>query len=179
MIDFLFYSIKTIGIQLLFLVAYQIFLSKETFFNANRFYLIGSFIASLIIPLISMESNSCRTSKNTIINLKNILVLIEENKLKEISPSTNNTLNNLKTIIFSIELLYIVGLTTFCILLYYKLKSIKERIDNSKIEFHENIKIHRIQNSNEAFSFLNYIFIGESCVKHLIIAIDNLNLNNP
>jgi len=155
MIDFLFYSIKTIGIQLLFLVAYQIFLSKETFFNANRFYLIGSFVASLIIPFISIETNTSKAEN--VINLNNILLV---NNQPQIEVQAKN--DGFIGIINSVEIIYIIGLLVFFVLLSYKLKSIKERINNSKVEFHEGVKVYRIQNSNEAFSFLNLIFIGQN-----------------
>ncbi|BCY28106.1 M56 family metallopeptidase [Flavobacterium okayamense] len=157
MIDFLLYTLKTIGIQLLFLIAYQILLSKETFFNANRFYLIGSFIASLIIPLINIKSIDSNSTIENVFNLKEIL-LVNGEKTSEIQLASNNSINLLKTV----ETIYIIGFVLFITLLIYKLKKIKERIDNSQIEFHENIKIYRIQNSNEAFSFLNLIFIGQN-----------------
>ena len=155
MIDFLFYSIKTIGVQLLFLVVYQIFLSKETFFNANRFYLIGSFIVSIIIPLISIETNASKVEN--VINLNNILLV---NNQPQIEVQAKN--DGFIGIINSVEIIYIIGLLVFFVLLTYKLKSIKERINNSKVEFHEGVKVYRIQNSNEAFSFLNLIFIGQN-----------------
>ena len=155
MIDFILYSVKTIGIQLLLIVVYQIFLSKETFFNANRLYLIGSLIASLVIPLINIETNT--TKFENVINLNNILL---ENNQAKIEVQAKN--DSFIEIINSFEIIYTIGLLIFFVLLAYKLKSIKERINNSNVEFHEGVKVYRIQNSNEAFSFLNLIFIGQN-----------------
>jgi hypothetical protein len=50
------YIVNTILFQLLFLRVYELLFKKETFFNTNRFYLIGSFVLSLVIPLIKIPN---------------------------------------------------------------------------------------------------------------------------
>lgn len=46
------YLIKTSGLLTLFFLAYYIFIKKETFFNASRFFLIGGIITSALLPLL-------------------------------------------------------------------------------------------------------------------------------
>jgi uncharacterized membrane protein len=50
------YFIKVVAFQLLFLVGYDLFLKKETFFNWNRVYLIFSSLISFVLPFIKLES---------------------------------------------------------------------------------------------------------------------------
>ena len=54
MTTFLIYSLQTIVLQVLFLAVFEILFKKETFFKANRFYLLGSLILSLLLPLIQI-----------------------------------------------------------------------------------------------------------------------------
>ena len=46
----LHYILQTIVFQLLFLMVYDVFLKKETFFNWNRFYLLVSAFLSIVLP---------------------------------------------------------------------------------------------------------------------------------
>ncbi|MFT6994789.1 MAG: hypothetical protein ACJA1P_001527 [Maribacter sp.] len=50
------YILECIAFQLAFLVIYDFFLKRETFFQWNRFYLIGTYIVSLVLPWIKIEA---------------------------------------------------------------------------------------------------------------------------
>lgn len=50
---FLDFFIKTNGLLLFFWLFYRLFLHKETFYTANRWYLLGSIAISLVAPLIT------------------------------------------------------------------------------------------------------------------------------
>ena len=51
----MYYVFQTILFQLLFLVAYDLFLKKDTFFNYNRVYLLVTSVLSLVIPFVKIE----------------------------------------------------------------------------------------------------------------------------
>lgn len=46
------YILQVILFQVLFLAVYDFFLSKETFFTKNKWYLLGTKMLSFLIPLI-------------------------------------------------------------------------------------------------------------------------------
>ena len=48
--------LECIAFQLLFLVVYDFYLKKETFFQWNRLYLLGTFALSLILPWVKIEA---------------------------------------------------------------------------------------------------------------------------
>jgi bla regulator protein BlaR1 len=50
------YILECIAFQLAFLVIYDFFLKRETFFQWNRFYLIATYIVSLVLPWIKIEA---------------------------------------------------------------------------------------------------------------------------
>ena len=49
------YIIQTVAFQVFFLLIYDMFLKKETFFNWNRFYLLATALVSVILPFIKIE----------------------------------------------------------------------------------------------------------------------------
>ena len=50
------YILECIAFQLVFLIIYDFFLKRETFFQWNRLYLIGTYILSLVLPWIKIEA---------------------------------------------------------------------------------------------------------------------------
>ena len=151
MIDFIFYTIKTIGIQVLFLSLYQLFFKKVTFFSINRFYLLSGFFLSLIIPFLTITVS--QNIETPIVQLQEIIV--SNSNTKEIS---NSTFSGEKLL----QVLYSIGIVITSISLVLKLRKINEHLKNSTIEYHNNTKVYRIKGSNEAYSFLNYILVGQN-----------------
>jgi bla regulator protein blaR1 len=149
--DFLIYALQTISIQVVFLLVYQTILKEETFFNYNRIYLIGSIIASLVIPLLQFTIVSNETQ---IVQLNEIIL-------------SNNWEATLKTNALSIflqaswiKVIYVSGVIISFSLLLFKLEKIVSLLKIAKKENFNGTIIYKLQNSNQAFSFLNYIFIG-------------------
>ena len=50
------YIIQVVLFQVLFLAIYDFFLSKETFFTKNRWYLLSTPIVSFLLPLVQIPS---------------------------------------------------------------------------------------------------------------------------
>ncbi|PKA97668.1 TonB family protein [Flavobacteriaceae bacterium MAR_2009_75] len=50
------YFLECIAFQLVFLIIYDFFLKRETFFQWNRFYLIGTYVLSMILPWVKIEA---------------------------------------------------------------------------------------------------------------------------
>ncbi|RIV73677.1 M56 family metallopeptidase [Flagellimonas aequoris] len=49
------YILETLAFQLVFLLTYDLFLKKETFFQWNRLYLLTTFVLSLVLPWVKFE----------------------------------------------------------------------------------------------------------------------------
>jgi bla regulator protein blaR1 len=49
------YILHVVLFQLLFLLVYELLLKKETFFTWNRWYLLATAVASLLLPFIEIE----------------------------------------------------------------------------------------------------------------------------
>jgi len=155
----LHYIIQTIAFQLFFLIIFDVFLKKETFFNWNRVYLLVTALLSLIIPFIKIGSFKDIISQDYIISLPEIIIGASgQQELNSVELSPILLSNNSFSIL---EFIFYVGFGIATLLFAFKLiklltilyKNPKQRLDN--------MFIISLLKSNKAFSFFNYIFLGD------------------
>lgn len=154
----LHYILQTIVFQLLFLMVYDVFLKNETFFNWNRFYLLASALLSMVLPFIKIDSFKEVIPKEYIYLLPEVVL-----------GNTNTTINNNQVLVNTISgtnftfswyyFIYLgcaVALVLF-IVKFYKLTMLVYK--NPKVRFEKAFLVELV-NSKHAFSFFNYIFLG-------------------
>ncbi len=155
------YILQTIVFQLLFLVAYELFLKKETFFNHNRVYLLCTAIISVILPVIKITVFKQIIQKQFVIALPEVFL-------------TNTTSNTAAPIITFIDevtpkalsfhailnLVLFIGMGVATLIFIYKLTTVFLLIRKSNKQKKENFTIVNLPNSKAAFSFFSYLFLG-------------------
>ena len=72
------YIIQVILFQVLFLAIYDFFLSKETFFTKNRWYLLSTPILSFLLPLIKIPTFQKAVPQEYIVYLPEIILSPEK-----------------------------------------------------------------------------------------------------
>ncbi|GAA4962943.1 M56 family metallopeptidase [Algibacter aquimarinus] len=155
----LHYILQTIAFQLIFLLLYDVFLRKETFFKWNRLYLLSTVVLSLILPFIKVDSFKKVVPQDYIISLPEVVIGQSSGKL-------NNTINlnpvilERNTISFW-EIIFYIGLSIALCLFVYKLIKIFVLIIKNPKQAIGNIILVELFNSTAAFSFFHYIFLGE------------------
>ena len=152
MSSFFTYSFQIILIQIFFLVVYRMLFQKETFFVWNRWYLLGAVLFSIVIPLVSIP---VLNESNQIILLNEIMLTNVNNT--EIATSVKKQLDTNAIILY----VYLMGVCFFMILFLLKLSKIWKLKKHATIQLFQSNKIYVLSNSNQAFTFLNFIFIGE------------------
>ncbi len=157
------YILQIIALQLLFLLVYDLFLKKETFFNSNRFYLMITPILSFIIPLIKINAIRQNIPKEYIIQLPAVLIddSTTDISLPEIILGSSESFFQLITVPKLFQLLWILGVVISALLFLYKIQKIliiKRGGIKTKID---NFTIILLPETNTAFSFFTSIFIGE------------------
>ncbi|MFI0430281.1 M56 family metallopeptidase [Mariniflexile sp. HMF6888] len=169
------YIIQVIAFQLVFLLIYDVFLKRETFFNWNRAYLIGSALISVIIPFIKIDGFKEVVPQKFIINLPEVLIgNVTQNNQTNLQLETliteSKPLFDWETILYLGMLLAILGFA-------FKISKMFLMLARNSKSKHGNLFIVKLQNSNAAFSFFHYIFLGEllneneraSILKHEIV----------
>ena len=138
-----------------FLLMYHLWLQKETFFKANRIYLLGTSVLSILLPFISINSLS-----NTIVNT-NIIALNE--LILNSEPIQNQYITQSVSVGSLLFYVYILGVVFMLFRFSKNLQKLYILINNNKAEPIKGLGIVvKFDNSNKVFSFFNYIFIGKN-----------------
>ncbi len=155
----LHYIIQTIAFQLFFLLVYDVFLKKETFFNWNRIYLLSTAVLSLILPFIKIDSFKQVVPQDYIVSLPEIM-------LGQSSENINSTIV-LDAVILENDTLSIWGILfytgifiAFSLFIIKVIKILVLVINNPKQPIGKVVLVELL-NSTAAFSFFHYIFLGE------------------
>ena len=160
----LHYILQIIAFQTFFLLVYDAFLKKETFFNWNRLYLMSTAVLSVLVPFIKIERFKNVLPEQYIIRLPEIFI---GNSLQSTADTlTLDNTNVQSPSIFSWELLLYFGMFLAVLLLIFKLCKIIWLLYKNPIQKHDSISIIELKNSSAAFSFFNYIFLGEHLSEH-------------
>ncbi len=156
----LHYILQTIAFQLFFLIIYDAFLKRETFFNWNRAYLLFTSVLSVVLPFIKIDQFKEVVPQQFLINLPEVI-------LGNLNPVNFNIVsepgvNAVPGFVFSWQLLLFIGTIIAFILFAYKLIKIALLISSNPKRWQGNIRIVKLINSNAAFSFFYYVFLGDS-----------------
>jgi len=149
------YILQVVLFQVLFLAIYDFFLSKETFFTKNRWYLLTTPILSFILPLIKIPTFQKAVSQEYIVQLPEIFLSPEKVIKRTIDETTFYESVNYINIIFWF------GVAVFSVLFFVKLMKIINLIKTNKAEKLSIFRLIFIPNKTHAFSFFNYIFLGK------------------
>jgi bla regulator protein BlaR1 len=149
------YILQVILFQVLFLAIYDFFLSKETFFTKNRWYLISTPILSFLIPLIKVPSFQKAVSEEFTVYLPEIVFSPEKVIQNVIQESTFYQSINY------VAFLFWIGVSIFLILFLIKLVKIISLIRKYDAIQQANFTLVFISKTTSAFSFFNYVFLGK------------------
>jgi hypothetical protein len=145
------YIIQVILFQVLFLAIYDLFLSKETFFTKNRWYLLSTSILSFLLPFFKISMLQEAVSQEFIIYLPEMFLSPEKVIQQAAWYQSADYVN----------ILFLGGVAFFSILFLLKLFKIFNLIRKHQIIKKDNYTLVLISNTTKAFSFFNYIFIGD------------------
>lgn len=150
--DFYIYLLKASLLLGLFLLIYEIFLKKETFFQINRIYLLMGIGCSLILPAIYIKSET-----SSAIHVSEYL---ESIKIEGISPtgSTNSAIGDSLSILSILLGIYISGILFLGIRFIIGFLHLYRLFRNSvKVKSSSRINFRETQEEVGPFSLFNQI----------------------
>lgn len=152
---FLLYIVKSAGISTLFLLCYLVFLRKETFFNANRVFLIAGLVLSFVIPLVSIKE---------IVWIEPVM-LPSTSSSSSVEPGVDTPTSTVNWIAIVLTV-YGLGAAFLFIRLVVNLLSLKRIIAKGDNQEENGINFVETQKNTTPFSFFNYlIYNPESLTK--------------
>lgn len=146
------YILQIIGFQLLFLIAYDLFLKRETFFNLNRLYLLLSPIIAILLPFIRLEFIKNGIPETLYVPLPEV-ILSQNTSVEPTSPLS---------LLQILKWIWLIGMGISLVIFIAKLLKINrlKRIGISTTE--DDLNIILIPDSNHAFTFFNRIYLGKN-----------------
>ena len=153
------YILQVILFQVLFLAIYDFFLSKETFFTKNRWYLLSTPVLSFIIPFIKIPSFQKAVPQEFIVYLPEIFLSPE----KAIQQTFQESMLQSSMNVFS--MLFWIGVSIFSLIFMIKLIKIINLIRKNEIVKKSDFTLILLPKASKAFSFFRYIFLGKEIPK--------------
>lgn len=157
------YVLQIVAFQLLFLVIYDVFLKKETFFNWNRAYLLITPIISFVLPFIKISAIRETIPSEYIVTLPEILIgntvpetVLQQRALREVVISDLE----IPVEIPWMTILWLSGVAISLALFGYKMLKIQRLKYKGTSTKKDGIRLVRLPNTDTAFSFFNTIFLG-------------------
>ena len=154
------YILQVILFQVLFLAIYDFFLSKETFFIKNRWYLLSTPVLSFLIPFIKIPSFQKAVPQEFIVYLPEIFLSPE----KAIQQTFQESVLQSSFTIFT--MLFWIGVSIFSLIFMMKLIKIINLIRKNETVKNSNFTLIFIPKASKAFSFFRYIFLGKEIPKN-------------
>jgi len=145
------YIIQVILFQVLFVAVYDFFLSKETFFTKNRWYLLGTAMLSFVLPLLKIPTVQKAVPQGYYILLPE--VVLSPQKVIE-KTAWYQSINYLDVLFWS-------GCVIFLVVFLVKLERIVRLVLQYGTTRKDNYKLVLLPKETKAFSFFNYIFLGK------------------
>ncbi|MDC6387484.1 M56 family metallopeptidase [Maribacter sp. PR1] len=150
------YILECIAFQLVFLFIYDFFLKRETFFQWNRVYLLGTHVLSLILPWIKIEA--FKTETQAFSGYSEFLWNMGQSEVT-INPEADGhfTISWQEGIFWAGVLLAAIWFG-FKLWRLYKLRSV------GRVSYFKDFTQILVPKSHIAFSFFKSIFLGEKIV---------------
>ena len=156
----------------IFYLCYCLFLSKETHYLLNRIYILFACILSFIIPVVQLGilKPSEAQSTYTALHLPLQYVALSHTPVGH-RQATNFVLQDY--VLYA----YLLGVAILLVLLTFKLYQLLKLTRTKYIVTNAGYKLIYICDSNTAFSFFNYLFVGtntpqvETIIRHELVHI--------
>jgi len=131
---------------------YWFFLKKETFFTANRFYLLSSIILSFFLPMFKVPVFYDNSDVVYVVALEAITVTADKIE--------NGIAQNL-TLYQSVLIVYLTGASIFLLRFIFQLLQLAFLIRKFGVTKLDGLKIVKISSKYSPFSYFNFIFLNE------------------
>jgi len=158
----LHYILQVVAFQLGFLIIYDVCLRKETFFNWNRVYLLSTAILSILIPFIKIDRIKTIMPEEFVIRLPEVIIgnITETNAVSsEVVNLAGITVEPEPISLWNI--LLFSGMCIASLILVFKIIKLVLLASKHPKHWSNNLLIIKLLNSNAAFSFFHYVFLGE------------------
>jgi hypothetical protein len=136
-----------------FYMLYYLIFSRETYYQLNRIYLLGSTLLAFSIPLMQIGVLNPPSP-----HLQNVVVTTIHSQIAylPLKKVANTSWPNINYFLLTYAIVVLLLLINFLVKIY-KLTRLSHA---NKIAIHADFKLVELHSENNAFSFFNYLFIN-------------------
>jgi TonB family protein len=153
------------GVSLAMLsLIYVLFLRKETFFKINRWFLLGSVLFSVILPIIKLRILNPQS-----VMLAEVTVTPYRNMIEAITIYSHDFSGSVENAILSANLLiyiYLAGVTFFFGRFLFRIIQVLLIIRRNGVQSANGFKLVMLENETSPYSFLKYVFVSQSLAQN-------------
>ncbi|WP_299114561.1 M56 family metallopeptidase [uncultured Winogradskyella sp.] len=157
----LYTILQIIAFQALFLLVYDLFLKRETFFNYNRLYLMATSVLSLVLPFVKLAELQRITTKDMVIQLPEVFIgtIVPSDYEVLVAAQSGIIIEQPQTPVWQIVLY--IGIAVAALFFMLKISKLYwlKRVNPKR--WKGNVLIVQLIKSSAAFSFFNTIFLGD------------------
>ncbi|MDN3491265.1 M56 family metallopeptidase [Winogradskyella bathintestinalis] len=156
------YSIFQIMVfQALFLLVYDLFLKRETFFNCNRAYLMITSILSVVLPFVKFPELKTMATKDMVIHLPEVFIGTKTPSISDIqiAEQAGIILEQPQTPIW--QIIIVTGIAIATLIFLIKIAGLYYTKHKNPKRWQGNVLVISLIKSSAAYSFFNMIFLGE------------------
>ncbi len=153
------YILELVAFQLVFLMIYDFWLKRETFFQWNRVYLISTYVLAMILPWVKIEALKT-TVPDTYYVFPEFLWNANDLAVSAVVETESEGIS-----ISSEYLVFFGGMFLASVFFAYKIRQLYLLKRNGKIERFSEFTQIIIADSKVAFSFFRFIFLGDKILE--------------
>ena len=142
---FIIYLLKSSGILLLFYGCYHFFLSRETLFKPNRWFLVSGLLAAIFLPLVHF-------TKTVYVNM--LLAAEGSTKIEALANQLNESVTSWPMILIGV---YIFGSSFFILKFVFEINSARKFIKQGEKKSVNDLIYVQSSKTIQPFSFFKYI----------------------
>ncbi len=151
---FIYLMQSAFSLAALYLI-YWFFLRKDTFFTANRFYLIGSIILSFLLPLFKFPVFYNDSEQAYVVVLEAVTITAQN-----VETGIANNFGFYQTAF----IVYLTGAIIFFIRFVFQLLQLVFMIRKFGVTKINGFNIVKLESKYSPFSYFNIIFLNEACM---------------
>lgn len=157
----LYTILQIVLFQTLFLLVYDLFLRRETFFNYNRIYLLLTSVSSIVLPFVKLPELRKVTTQETVIRLPEVFIGDASNTM-----SNHQVIEHINDVAITSsqlpvwQIVLYIGMALATLVFAIKIAKLYLIKNNNPKRWKGNILIVNLLKSSAAFSFFNTVFLG-------------------
>ncbi|GAA4908023.1 M56 family metallopeptidase [Mucilaginibacter defluvii] len=166
--NWLYYLLEANLYLAIFYALYLLLLRNETFYTANRWYLISTSVIAFLLPFMQIGWLKPAETAAQVVSVATTPTVVPTINFQQVAPVSNPVAINLANVLSGI---YVLGVVIALVLFGIKLFKLYRIISNSKKINSVHCDLIELEDENTGFSFFNYLFIGKNLHnRHTIIA---------